>query len=163
MNLAAGCEPRWSFERQHQLAPHLKWDEAAHHGDAYATYAWGCTVAEVEIDPETGVTRLLRYLCVDDYGALVNPARLAWGLKAVAESLENAVSRVGLERFGEVGDEKYDIEFKSGQRVVVAFKEKVPIADVKRRVLDRYPDATVVSINVRHCGPILLPMIDKPE
>jgi carbon-monoxide dehydrogenase large subunit len=30
-------------------------------------------VAEVEIDPETGTTRLLRYTAVDDYGRLINP------------------------------------------------------------------------------------------
>ena len=35
-------------------------------------------MAEVEVDPETGVVALLGYLCVDDYGALVNP-RLARG------------------------------------------------------------------------------------
>ena len=38
----------------------------------------GCHVAEVEIDAETGVVTLLGYLCVDDYGALINP-RLAEG------------------------------------------------------------------------------------
>jgi carbon-monoxide dehydrogenase large subunit len=41
--------------------------------DAPFTFPNGCHVAEVEIDLETGVVRLLRYLCVDDYGALVNP------------------------------------------------------------------------------------------
>jgi len=33
----------------------------------------GCHVAEVEIDPETGVVRLDRYVAVDDFGVLVNP------------------------------------------------------------------------------------------
>lgn len=46
--------------------------------DAPFTFPNGCHAAEVEIDPETGVVTLLRYLCVDDYGALVNP-RLAAG------------------------------------------------------------------------------------
>jgi aerobic carbon-monoxide dehydrogenase large subunit len=33
----------------------------------------GCHVAEVEIDPETGLVTLDRYTTVDDYGALINP------------------------------------------------------------------------------------------
>jgi aerobic carbon-monoxide dehydrogenase large subunit len=33
----------------------------------------GCHVAEVEIDPETGLVTLDRYTAVDDYGALINP------------------------------------------------------------------------------------------
>jgi len=37
------------------------------------TYPNGCHVAEVEIDPETGVVRVDRYGGVDDYGEIVNP------------------------------------------------------------------------------------------
>lgn len=33
----------------------------------------GCHIAEVEIDPETGVTRVDRYCVVDDFGILMNP------------------------------------------------------------------------------------------
>ncbi len=33
----------------------------------------GCHIAEVEIDPETGVTRCVRYTVVDDFGILMNP------------------------------------------------------------------------------------------
>ncbi len=33
----------------------------------------GCHVAEVEIDPETGVVELARYSVVDDFGTLINP------------------------------------------------------------------------------------------
>ncbi len=33
----------------------------------------GCHVAEVEVDPETGVVELVRYVAVDDFGTLVNP------------------------------------------------------------------------------------------
>src|SRR6202034_4580390 len=32
-----------------------------------------CHIAEVEVDPETGVTRILRYLVVDDVGRAINP------------------------------------------------------------------------------------------
>ena len=33
----------------------------------------GCHVAEVEIDPQTGVVELVRYTAVNDFGTLVNP------------------------------------------------------------------------------------------
>ncbi|MBT4488326.1 MAG: xanthine dehydrogenase family protein molybdopterin-binding subunit [Rhodospirillaceae bacterium] len=42
--------------------------------DAPFTFPSGCHVAEVEIDRETGVPRLVRYLMVDDYGRQINPA-----------------------------------------------------------------------------------------
>ena len=37
------------------------------------TYPNGSHVAEVEIDPETGVVAVVRYGAVDDYGAMINP------------------------------------------------------------------------------------------
>ncbi len=33
----------------------------------------GCHVCEVEIDPETGATRMIRYAVVDDVGTVINP------------------------------------------------------------------------------------------
>jgi len=37
------------------------------------SYPNGCHIAEVEIDPETGVTKVVRYNVVDDFGRLMNP------------------------------------------------------------------------------------------
>lgn len=37
------------------------------------TFPNGCHIAEVEVDPETGLVRLDRYALVDDFGALINP------------------------------------------------------------------------------------------
>jgi carbon-monoxide dehydrogenase large subunit len=37
----------------------------------------GCHVCEVEIDPETGATRVLRYVVVDDVGTVINPLTIA--------------------------------------------------------------------------------------
>ena len=39
----------------------------------WMTFPNGTHVAEIEIDRETGLVRLLRYSAVDDYGVLVNP------------------------------------------------------------------------------------------
>ena len=40
------------------------------------TYPNGSHIAEVEIDPETGVTKIVGYWIVDDFGATVNPMLL---------------------------------------------------------------------------------------
>ncbi|MFE1599176.1 xanthine dehydrogenase family protein molybdopterin-binding subunit [Methylobacterium sp. ID0610] len=42
-----------------------------------ATYPNGTHVAEVEIDPETGTTQVVRYTVCDDFGMIVNPLLLA--------------------------------------------------------------------------------------
>ncbi len=44
--------------------------------DPKPTYPNGCHVAEVELDPETGVVRIARYGLVDDFGTIVNPMLL---------------------------------------------------------------------------------------
>ncbi len=41
------------------------------------TYPNGCHIAEVEVDPETGVVTLARYTAVDDYGTVINPLLVA--------------------------------------------------------------------------------------
>jgi carbon-monoxide dehydrogenase large subunit len=42
-----------------------------------STYPNGCHVAEVEIDPETGVVHVVRYTGVNDFGTIVNPMLVA--------------------------------------------------------------------------------------
>ncbi|GGK44356.1 xanthine dehydrogenase family protein molybdopterin-binding subunit [Salinarimonas ramus] len=43
------------------------------HDTSPSAYPNGCHVAEVEIDPETGVTKLVRYVAANDFGVVVNP------------------------------------------------------------------------------------------
>jgi len=38
-----------------------------------AAFPYGCHVCEVEVDPETGVTEIVRYSAVDDCGRAINP------------------------------------------------------------------------------------------
>ncbi len=45
--------------------------------DTPSTFPNGCHVAEVEIDPDTGVTRIVRYAAVNDFGTVVNPMIVA--------------------------------------------------------------------------------------
>jgi carbon-monoxide dehydrogenase large subunit len=46
-------------------------------GPSAATFPNGCHVAEVEVDPETGVVELVKYSCVNDFGTVVNPMVVA--------------------------------------------------------------------------------------
>ncbi|MGI9452383.1 MAG: xanthine dehydrogenase family protein molybdopterin-binding subunit, partial [Geminicoccaceae bacterium] len=41
------------------------------------TFPNGCHIAEVEVDPETGVVTIDRYTAVDDFGVVVNPMLVA--------------------------------------------------------------------------------------
>jgi carbon-monoxide dehydrogenase large subunit len=43
---------------------------------AHFTFPNGCHLCELEVDPETGVVRILRYLVVDDVGIVLNPLLL---------------------------------------------------------------------------------------
>ena len=41
------------------------------------TYPNGCHLCEVDVDPETGVVEIVKYLVVDDFGTVLNPMLLA--------------------------------------------------------------------------------------
>jgi carbon-monoxide dehydrogenase large subunit len=43
---------------------------------AGATFPNGCHIAEVEVDPDSGITTILRYTIVDDFGDVINPMLL---------------------------------------------------------------------------------------
>ena len=53
------------------MEPGLK--EGAFYDPANFTFPAGTHIAEVEIDPETGVTDLVNWVAVDDFGTIVNP------------------------------------------------------------------------------------------
>jgi carbon-monoxide dehydrogenase large subunit len=48
-------------------------EEQAYYDPVNFTYPGGCHVAEVEIDPDTGIVTLERYTAVDDVGTVINP------------------------------------------------------------------------------------------
>ncbi len=52
-------------------------DEWAAWSPPAPTFPNGCHVAEVEIDPDTGTTEIVRYCMVDDVGTVINPLLLA--------------------------------------------------------------------------------------
>jgi carbon-monoxide dehydrogenase large subunit len=54
-----------------KLEPGL--DESAFYDPANFTFPAGCHICEVEVDPETGVTQIVNWTAVDDFGKVVNP------------------------------------------------------------------------------------------
>jgi len=84
------------------------------------TFPNGCHVAEVEIDPETGVASLQSYLVVDDVGTIINPLTLAGQIHGgVAQGV------------GQVLGEQVVYEPGSGQLLTASFMDYVmPRADM---------------------------------
>ncbi len=54
-----------------ELEPGL--EETAFYDPKNFTFPAGCHICEVEIDPDTGVTRVVNYTVVDDFGRVINP------------------------------------------------------------------------------------------
>ncbi len=59
----------------HNLPPGIEpgLHESAFFDPVNFAFSAGCHVAEVEIDPETGIVRLVRHSVVDDIGTVINP------------------------------------------------------------------------------------------
>jgi carbon-monoxide dehydrogenase large subunit len=53
------------------MEPGLK--ETAFYDPSNFTFPAGCYICEVEIDPETGVTRIVQFVAADDFGNIINP------------------------------------------------------------------------------------------
>ena len=76
------------------------------------TYPNGCHIAEVEIDPETGVTAIVSYLSVDDCGVVVNHT-------IVEGQMHGAIAQGAGQVFGEHA--VYDKE--TGQLLTATFSD----------------------------------------
>jgi aerobic carbon-monoxide dehydrogenase large subunit len=67
-------------ERNAPMPPEVPQSLDVHHisdGPGAATFPNGCHIAEVEVDPDTGVVELVKYTCVNDFGVVVNPLIVA--------------------------------------------------------------------------------------
>jgi carbon-monoxide dehydrogenase large subunit len=53
------------------MEPGLK--ETAFYDPSNFTFPAGCYVCEVEVDPETGVTKIVQFVAADDFGNIINP------------------------------------------------------------------------------------------
>jgi len=63
-----------SVTREHEPPTWIKWDDDTYSGDAYATFAWGCNVAEVEINRDTYEVRPTKLTAVLEIGKAIHPA-----------------------------------------------------------------------------------------
>ena len=68
VSLAAYVPHNYPIE---ELEPGL--DETAFYDPKNFTFPGGCHIAEVEIDPETGVVAMVNFTAVDDVGRVINP------------------------------------------------------------------------------------------
>lgn len=64
-------------EATFEPTPGSTFDEETYRGDAYAAYGWGSVVIEVEVDPDTFSTRLVKLTTVSDVGHVVHPVLCA--------------------------------------------------------------------------------------
>jgi CO/xanthine dehydrogenase Mo-binding subunit len=60
--------------REHEPPTWIKWDDDTYSGDAYATFAWGCNVAEVELNRDTYEVRPTKLTAVLEIGKAIHPA-----------------------------------------------------------------------------------------
>ena len=63
-----------SVERTYEPPDWIEWDDHTYRGDAYATFGWGCDVAELEIDRDTFEVRPVRLTAVQEFGRPIHPA-----------------------------------------------------------------------------------------
>lgn len=79
----------------------IVWDDDTYRGDAYATYAWACDVAEVEMDPDTYEIRPIAFTAVQDIGKAIHPVLAAGQIEGGTAQgigyalIENVVMRDG--------------------------------------------------------------------
>ncbi len=73
-SLGTGCAPyRGTPRRRGSTQVGYALGGRARYAPDSATFPNGTHVCEVEIDPETGETAILRYLAVDDVGTVIDP------------------------------------------------------------------------------------------
>jgi CO/xanthine dehydrogenase Mo-binding subunit len=63
----------FSVLRKYEPPDWIEWDDHTYHGDAYATFAWGCDVVEMEVDPDTWEVKPLIVTAVQEFGRPIHP------------------------------------------------------------------------------------------
>lgn len=59
--------------RQYQHPPEIQWDDKTYTGSAYATYAWACYLADIEIDMLTYQPEVKDFIAVQEIGKAIHP------------------------------------------------------------------------------------------
>ncbi len=112
-------------------------------GPVPSAFPNGCHVAEVEVDPETGVVQVVRYTGVNDFGTVVNPMIVAGQLHGgVAQGIGQALME----------HVRYD---ENGQPVTGSFMDyAMPRAeDIPMMTVGDHPvPATTNPLGTKGCG-----------
>ncbi|HEY2745377.1 MAG TPA: molybdopterin cofactor-binding domain-containing protein, partial [Polyangia bacterium] len=58
---------------EYQKPGDIVWSDETYEGDAYGAFAWGCNIADVEIDPVTYQARCTRFTAAIDIGKAIHP------------------------------------------------------------------------------------------
>jgi CO/xanthine dehydrogenase Mo-binding subunit len=58
---------------EYEPPPGLLWDDNKYAGDAYGSYAWGCNIVELEVDPVTFEVRPINITAVAEIGKAIHP------------------------------------------------------------------------------------------
>jgi CO/xanthine dehydrogenase Mo-binding subunit len=61
------------IEERYEKPDEIVWSDETYQGDAYGAYAWGCNVADVEIDPHTYQARCTELTAAIDIGRAIHP------------------------------------------------------------------------------------------
>ncbi|HEY7575528.1 MAG TPA: xanthine dehydrogenase family protein molybdopterin-binding subunit [Thermoanaerobaculia bacterium] len=59
--------------KQYKKPPEIEWSDETYRGDAYGAYGWGCDVAEIEEDRDTGEIRPRKITAVQEFGRAIHP------------------------------------------------------------------------------------------
>ena len=55
----------------------LEWDDQSYSGDAYPAYSWAAVVTELEVDMDTYIPKVTRFVTAQDIGKAINPTLVA--------------------------------------------------------------------------------------
>jgi aerobic carbon-monoxide dehydrogenase large subunit len=112
-------------------------------GPGASTFPNGCHIAEVEVDPETGIVEVMNYSCVNDFGTVINPMIVAGQLHG---GVVQGIGQALMEKTVYDGD---------GQLLTGSFMDyAMPrAADVPSFVLADHPaPAKTNPLGVKGCG-----------
>ena len=113
-------------------------------GKFESTYPNGCHIAEVEVDPETGITEVVSYCAVDDVGVVINHA-------VVEGQLHGGV----VQGAGQVFGEQVIYDSESGQPLTASFMDYyMPRSDLITEIRgeEHATKSTVSPLGVKGVG-----------
>ena len=63
----------FTVTEQYEPPPGLLWNDETYAGDAYGSYAWGCNVVELEVDPVTFEVTPINVVAIAEIGKAIHP------------------------------------------------------------------------------------------